>query len=142
MPSPPGRTGAILARMRRHGAVESASGLGLHGHACWTFGDETEFRAGVFDFLVDGLELGQRLLYVGPGGVGKLRSDVADVPGIVTARRSNGFYLQDPEPDADPATSEGIFVFTSTAPPAGPAGGSKVGAATTCVSIHATRSRT
>jgi uncharacterized protein len=39
-----------------------------------------------------------------------------DVPGIVTAPRSNGFYLQDPNPDADDATSEGIFVFTSSAP--------------------------
>ena len=38
---------------------------------------------------------------------------VANVPGIVTARRSNGFYMQDPAPDADDATSEGIFVFTS-----------------------------
>ena len=38
------------------------------------------------------------------------------VPGIVTANRSNGFYMQDPAPDADPATSEGIFVFTSSAP--------------------------
>ena len=30
--------------------------------------------------------------------------------------RNNGFYLQDPAPDADDATSEGIFVFTSSAP--------------------------
>jgi predicted extracellular nuclease len=41
---------------------------------------------------------------------------VAQVPGIVTATRSNGFYLQDPSPDTDPATSEGIFVFTSATP--------------------------
>jgi hypothetical protein len=39
---------------------------------------------------------------------------VAAVPGIVTAVRSSGFYMQDPEPDADDATSEGIFVYTST----------------------------
>jgi len=38
------------------------------------------------------------------------------VPGIVTVVRSNGFYLQDPNPDANDATSEGIFVFTSSAP--------------------------
>ncbi|MEO8632033.1 MAG: lamin tail domain-containing protein [Chloroflexota bacterium] len=42
---------------------------------------------------------------------------VLNVPGIVTAKASNGFYIQDPAPDADPATSEAIFVFTSTAPP-------------------------
>jgi uncharacterized repeat protein (TIGR01451 family) len=41
---------------------------------------------------------------------------VKDVPGIVTAVATNGFYLQDPNPDADERTSEGIFVFTSSAP--------------------------
>jgi len=39
-----------------------------------------------------------------------------NIPGIVTSKRSNGYNLQDPNPDSDPATSEGIFVFTSTAP--------------------------
>jgi predicted extracellular nuclease len=38
------------------------------------------------------------------------------VPGIVTAIRtagsSRGYWIQDPAPDADPATSEGVFVFT------------------------------
>ena len=38
--------------------------------------------------------------------------------GIVTARSANGFWIQDPLPDADDATSEGIFVFTSSAPTA------------------------
>ncbi|MFD8364683.1 endonuclease/exonuclease/phosphatase family protein [Streptomyces hygroscopicus] len=46
---------------------------------------------------------------------------VTDVPGTVTAIRafgsSRGFWIQDTEPDDDPATSEAIFVFTgSTAP--------------------------
>ncbi|MEU4171525.1 endonuclease/exonuclease/phosphatase family protein [Streptomyces sp. NPDC026665] len=45
---------------------------------------------------------------------------VTDVPGIVTGVRtygsSKGFWYQDPTPDADPATSEGVFVFTSSAP--------------------------
>ncbi|HYP25593.1 MAG TPA: Ig-like domain-containing protein [Blastocatellia bacterium] len=38
--------------------------------------------------------------------------------GIVTAVKSNGFFLQTPDAnvDADPLTSEGIFVFTSSAP--------------------------
>ena len=43
---------------------------------------------------------------------------VVAVPGVVTARRTNGFYYQDPQPDMDPRTSEGIFVFTLAAPPA------------------------
>jgi uncharacterized protein len=41
---------------------------------------------------------------------------VSGVPGIVTAKRTNGYYLQDPSPDGSPATSEGVFVFTSSAP--------------------------
>src|SRR5438105_5902647 len=46
----------------------------------------------------------------------KVGQNVSNVNGIVTAKRSNGFYMQDPSPDADAATSEGIFVFTSSAP--------------------------
>ncbi|MEU3199716.1 MULTISPECIES: endonuclease/exonuclease/phosphatase family protein [unclassified Streptomyces] len=45
---------------------------------------------------------------------------VTDVTGIVTGVRtygsSRGFWIQDPAPDADPATSEGVFVFTGSAP--------------------------
>jgi uncharacterized protein len=41
---------------------------------------------------------------------------VSRVAGIVTAKLGNGFYMQDPTPDADVATSEAIFVFTSSAP--------------------------
>ncbi|MGH2556763.1 MAG: endonuclease/exonuclease/phosphatase family protein, partial [Actinomycetota bacterium] len=41
---------------------------------------------------------------------------VADVPGIVVAVRGNGFWFQDPDPDATNATSEGLFVFTGAAP--------------------------
>ncbi|TDD21951.1 nuclease [Kribbella turkmenica] len=41
---------------------------------------------------------------------------VANVTGVVTAKGGNGFWFQDPQPDADPATSEGLFVFTGTAP--------------------------
>jgi predicted extracellular nuclease len=43
---------------------------------------------------------------------------VVGVTGIVTAKRSNGFYMQEPDAgaDTDVATSEGIFVFTSSTP--------------------------
>ncbi|MCX4592837.1 endonuclease/exonuclease/phosphatase [Streptomyces sp. NBC_01549] len=45
---------------------------------------------------------------------------VTDVAGIVTALRtygsSRGFWIQDPNPDDNPATSEGVFVFTSSTP--------------------------
>ncbi|SHE70423.1 endonuclease/exonuclease/phosphatase family protein [Streptoalloteichus hindustanus] len=46
---------------------------------------------------------------------------VKDVPGVVTAVRSfgasRGFWFQDPEPDDDPRTSEGLFVFTGNQTP-------------------------
>ncbi|MEU9788887.1 endonuclease/exonuclease/phosphatase family protein [Streptomyces phaeochromogenes] len=45
---------------------------------------------------------------------------VTDVAGIVTGTRtygsSRGFWIQGPSADDDPATSEGIFVFTSSTP--------------------------
>ncbi len=41
---------------------------------------------------------------------------VASVPGVVFAKSASGFWMQDPTPDSDVATSEGIFVFTGAAP--------------------------
>ena len=42
--------------------------------------------------------------------------DVKNVEGIVTATKSTGVWIQSTTPDDDPATSEGLFVFTRTAP--------------------------
>ena len=44
---------------------------------------------------------------------------VTNVPGIVTAVRTSGtkgFWIQDPTPDDNAATSEGVFVYTGSAP--------------------------
>ena len=44
---------------------------------------------------------------------------VTEVPGVVTGVRTDGaqgFWFQDPKPDSDPATSEGVFVYTKSAP--------------------------
>jgi hypothetical protein len=45
---------------------------------------------------------------------------VTNVPGIVTGVRtadsSKGYWIQDPDPDGNPATSEGVFVYTGSAP--------------------------
>lgn len=53
------------------------------------------------------------------------------VSGIVTARLRNGFFLQtaDAKADADPLTSEGIFVFTRNEPMAEAVVGSEVSVA-------------
>jgi hypothetical protein len=41
---------------------------------------------------------------------------VTNVRGIVTVIRADGFYMESVKPDDDPATSEGIFVFTEWIP--------------------------
>ncbi len=50
----------------------------------------------------------------GNGRISPLLGSPAVTEGIVTAIRTNGFYIQmpDSEADADPMTSQGIFVFT------------------------------
>jgi anti-anti-sigma regulatory factor len=68
--------------MRRHGPVPTAAGLGLHGHGCWIYADDGEFRAGALAFLEDGVELGQRLVYVAAGSVQKLRGDLEGLPDL------------------------------------------------------------
>ena len=56
----------------------------------------------------------------GSGHLSPFAGMTVSAQGIVTAKRTavspRGFYLQDPSGDADSATSDGIFVFTSTAP--------------------------
>ncbi|NOZ51340.1 MAG: hypothetical protein GXP37_15050, partial [Chloroflexi bacterium] len=45
-------------------------------------------------------------------------TDVSNVYGIITVVRSRGFYMQTPDAniDADPATSEGLYVYTGATP--------------------------
>jgi uncharacterized repeat protein (TIGR01451 family) len=56
----------------------------------------------------------------GPGASSPLVGASVTARGIVTGVRTNGFFIQEPDAsvDADPSTSEGVFVFTSSAPPA------------------------
>ncbi|WP_425468448.1 endonuclease/exonuclease/phosphatase family protein [Prauserella rugosa] len=57
----------------------------------------------------------------GTGRISPMVGESVTVPGIVTATRdfgsARGFWLQDPEPDGDPRTSEGIFVYTGEQSP-------------------------
>ena len=41
---------------------------------------------------------------------------VENVSGIVTAKKTDGFYMQEPNPDSNPDTSEGILVVTGFVP--------------------------
>jgi predicted extracellular nuclease len=44
-----------------------------------------------------------------------LTGQTVTTEGVVTAKRNNGFWMQEPNPDGDLNTSEGIFVFTTQA---------------------------
>ncbi len=64
----------------------------------------------------------------GSGTTSPFVNQTVSTTGIVTGLRSNGFFIQTPDAqaDADPNTSEGILVFTSGAPPAAAAIGNNV----------------
>jgi predicted extracellular nuclease len=62
----------------------------------------------------------------GDGNTSPLVGAVVTTTGVVTGMRTNGFYIQDAAGDGNPATSDGIFVFTSSAPPPAAAVGNAV----------------
>ena len=64
----------------------------------------------------------------GAGGASALAGQTVTARGVVTATKSNGFFLQTPdgEADSDPATPEGLFVYTSSEPPASAAAGTLI----------------
>lgn len=64
----------------------------------------------------------------GNGAASPLLGNAVVTRGVVTVRVNNGFYFQTPDADADadPNTSQGMFAFTSSAPPAGAAVGNLV----------------
>ena len=64
----------------------------------------------------------------GSGSTSPFATQSVTTTGIVTGLKTNGFFLQTPDnqADANSETSEGIFVFTSSAPPAAAAIGNLV----------------
>jgi predicted extracellular nuclease len=89
-----------------HAAVTgvAAAGLGIAGLAALPAGAGAEAAVRIHDI--------QGAAHASP----LAGQAVTEVPGVVTAVTSNGFWLQDPQPDGDPATSEGVFVFTRSRP--------------------------
>jgi predicted extracellular nuclease len=62
----------------------------------------------------------------GTGHTSPIVGTTVATSGVVTGRANNGFWIQDPTGDGDPTSSDGIFVFTSSAPPATAAVGAGV----------------
>jgi anti-anti-sigma regulatory factor len=50
--------------VRRHGCIDSPTGLGADGHACWGFERSEEFVAASLEFFAEGLRLNRRLVYL------------------------------------------------------------------------------
>ena len=53
----------------------------------------------------------------GSGAKSAFNGQVITTTGIVTLRTSNGFFIQDPAGDGDAASSDGVFVFSTTFKP-------------------------
>ena len=52
----------------------------------------------------------------GSGSTSPLAGQAVTTRGVVTRVNNNGYFMQDPAGDGNPATSDGIFVFTGSAP--------------------------
>ncbi|MFD6792358.1 MULTISPECIES: endonuclease/exonuclease/phosphatase family protein [Prauserella salsuginis group] len=57
----------------------------------------------------------------GTGRISPMDGETVTVPGVVTAKRqfgsARGFWVQDPQPDDDPRTSEALFVYNGDETP-------------------------
>jgi predicted extracellular nuclease len=73
----------------------------------------------------------------GSGAASPLAGQIVSTSGVVTKLLNNGFFIQDLTGDGNPATSDGIFVFTSSAPPAAAQVGSLVQVTGTVVEFSA-----
>jgi ABC-type transporter Mla MlaB component len=72
--------------VRRHGCIDSGTGLGADGHACWGFEQPEEFVAATLEFFTDGLRSNQRLVYLSGEPVAEQRErldPLGDVGGMI-----------------------------------------------------------
>lgn len=80
-------TRANLAGMRQSGLVEHVRGFGSHDHVCWRYENRAEFRSRAAEFLVEGLQLGHQVRYIGTGDVHALREELAGIEALEAALR-------------------------------------------------------
>lgn len=80
------------------------------------FGSEADDTPGTSNVVDPPVEVTPIYEIQGAAQISPLEGQSVTTEGIVTAVDSNGFYLQDATGDSDVATSDGIFVFTSSNP--------------------------
>jgi MEDS: MEthanogen/methylotroph, DcmR Sensory domain len=79
--------------MRRHGALGTASDLGIHDHGCWLYRGDAVLRHAVVEYLSDGRRLGQRLVYVGGKPEIGLRADLDGLEDVEPLLRDGGLRV-------------------------------------------------
>jgi hypothetical protein len=79
--------------MRQSGVVTDVRRLGPHDHVCWGFDDGAAFRAAAVSFLDAGLELGQRVWYVGAPDDGVYSALTGARPGARALVPVDGQYV-------------------------------------------------
>src|SRR6476620_9945000 len=68
--------------VRQHGCINSGSGLGPDGHACWGFEQPEEFVDATLEFFTDGLRSNQRLVYLSSEPVAEQRERLAPLGNV------------------------------------------------------------
>ncbi len=97
-------------------ATGSAGTIGVESYAAWAGEWPTrETNLPLLTFIGDSVPI---YAIQGPGFASPYKLDFVDTEGVVTGVFPDlgGFWIQDLEPDDDPATSEGLFVFTGEVP--------------------------
>lgn len=79
--------------MRRHGCIDSGSGLGADGHACWGFEQPEEFVAATLEFFSDGLRSNRRLAYLSGEPVAEQRERLSPLGDVGTTVDRGALHL-------------------------------------------------
>jgi anti-anti-sigma regulatory factor len=107
--------------VRQHGCIDSGSGLGPDGHACWGFDQPEEFVGAALEFFTDGLRSNRRLVYLSGEPVAEQRErldPLGDVGGMVDRGALHLLELKDlyklGEP-VDPVSQVALFTAAAEA---------------------------
>ena len=109
-------TAASLDGESANGNVEVAASVPAGVYALQIQFGNNELQSASCDvqLVVEGLTTIAQIQ--GSAATSPLAGQQVTTRGVVTRINSNGYFLQDPAGDGNPATSDGIFVFTGSAP--------------------------
>lgn len=110
--APSGDGGAASVSLNVSPSVAAGSySIGVH----WA-NNEGQSASCTVNVTVSGVTVTRIFTIQGSGNSSPLVGQTVTTTGVVTKLLNNGYFIQDQSGDGNPATSDGIFVFTSTAP--------------------------